>query len=247
MARLSCLLIAVLLLAGCGGLEGNLRDINRSLYRGMGGKAESRPASQGIGAVLASCFNPDTGTLYPSQTGRCAPGYTAIPFSEAEQRFMASQEPPPPPPSPQQQRVARAALPAEQQQTQQQQPPAYLRADGQALCYDDAKQQIFGADQCPPGSRWIDTPEAEALQRAALEQAMWCYYPSRRLLYRSRACRPGDRALPLAEAESLWAQLPVANKPRQRPTEAQRNLAPVPQVQAAPRGGIDATPLPAPK
>ncbi len=241
-ARRAYALIALLLLTGCGGLEDNLRDINRSLYRGMGGKADARISAPGTGAVLASCFNPDTGTLYPSQTGRCAPGYTAIPFSEAEQRFMASQEPPPP--AQPQQRVARATLPAE---PQQQQPPAYLRQEGQALCYDDARQQIFGADQCPPGSRWIDTPEAEALQRAALEQAMWCYYPSRHLLYRSRACRPGDRALPLAEAETLWAQLPAANKPRQRPGDSQRNLAPVPQVQSAPRGSIDATPLPAAK
>lgn len=244
MARRAFVLLAVLLLAACGGLENNLRDWNRSLYQGMGGKRETRITSQGIGSVLASCFNPDNGTLYPSQTGRCAAGYIAIPFSEAEQRYLASQEPPPAaaPPA----RSARAGLPADTASLPQQ-PPAYLRAEGQALCYDDSKQQIFGADQCPPGSRWIDTPEAEALQRAALDQAMWCYYPARRLLYRSRACRPGDRALPANEAETLWAQLPAGNKPRQRPSDSQRNLAPVPQVQSAPRGSIDATPLPAPR
>ncbi|MBP7064217.1 hypothetical protein [Ferrovibrio sp.] len=244
--RLAGIALLSLLLASCGGMEDSLRDLNRNLYRGMGGSerpsAANRLSSAGSGPLTA-CFNAETGLLYLSQTGRCAPGYADIPATEAEKQFMrreAQQQP-----AQQAAAAPRSGVALDQVATIQ--PPDSLREAGQALCYDDAKQLIFGADFCPPGSRWIDTPEAEALQRAALEQAAWCYFAGRRLLYRSRGCRPGDQVLAVAEADRLWNQLPADRKPRQRPAGGnQPALAPVPQVQAAPRGGVDATPLPAP-
>ncbi len=230
-------LAGLLGLAGCGGMEDGLRDLNRSLYRGIGGAERAGPNRSG-GIATTACFNAESGLLYLSQTGRCAPGYVDIPASEAEKQF-----------------ARRDGEPVQEKSPEPApgiQPPDSLRQAGQALCYDDSRQLIFGADFCPPGSRWIDTPEAEALQRAALEKAVWCYYPSRRLLYRSRACRPGDQVLNVADADRLWAQLPADRKPRQRPDGAaasggnQPPLAPVPQVQASPRGAVDAAPLPAP-
>lgn len=237
----------VLFVAGCGNVEGGLRDFNKTLYRSMGGERQNLGRPGGGGPVIANCFSSESGMLYPSKTGRCATGYTVIPLTEAEQQILARRE--------QEAAAARqpATRPAAAPQTATSAAPpspppvGSLRGDGQALCYDDRTQTIFGAEQCPPGSRWIDTPEAEALQRAALEQAQWCYFSSRKLLYRARACRPGDAVLDLASAERLWADLPAASKPRQRPSEPQRALAPVPKVDAAPRGRIDATPLPAPR
>jgi len=228
------------LLGACSGVEGNLRDLNKSLYRSIGGDRPPIVQRAGGGSVLANCFNADTGMLYPSQTGRCAPGYSAIPLSEAEQQLLRREE------APAGREVARQSLPPTTAAAVPQ-PSESLRADGQALCYDDRSQTIFGADQCPPGSRWIDTPEAEALQLAALQQAQWCYFSGRRLLYRARACRPGDAVLDVAAADQLWNELPGNLKPRERPGARQRNLDPVPKVQAAPRGRIDASPLPAPR
>ncbi len=243
-------LLLLLLLAGCGGMEDSLRDLNRNLYRGMGG-AERQSAANRLssgGGPLSACFNAENGMLYLSQTGRCAPGYVDVPANEAERQFARRDAPAET--SPPQQRTLlplRSDVPQVANAPSGIQPPDSLRQAGQALCYDESKQQIFGADFCPPGSRWIDTPEAEALQRAALEQAAWCYFSGRRLLYRSRACRPGDQVLAVAEADRLWAELPADRKPRQRPAGGQPALAPVPQMQAAPRSGVDAAPLPAPK
>lgn len=267
LTRAVALFLAGLWLAGCGGMEDSIRDLNRSLYRGIGG-AQERPSAaarnaSGASGPLTACLNTENGMLYFSQTGRCAPGYIDIPASDAERQLARrdADTSGSTAAAPQQRRLLplrEGPLPAEPQPGQPAtpqvatlgagiQPPEALRQSGQALCYDDSRQQIFGADQCPPGSRWIDTPEAEALQRAALEQAAWCYFSGRRVLYRSRGCRPGDQQLALAEADRLWAELPADRKPRQRPSGGQPALAPVPQVQAAPRGGVDSTPLPAPR
>ncbi|WP_428247011.1 hypothetical protein [Ferrovibrio sp.] len=259
-------LAACLLLAGCGGMEDSIRDLNRSLYRGMGGSQERPSAAarnaSGASGPLTACLNTENGMLYFSQTGRCAPGYVDVPASDAERQLARrDSEASGSTASAQQQRrllplrdgplapeqPAQPATPQVATLGSGIQPPEALRQSGQALCYDESRQQIFGADHCPPGSRWIDTPEAEALQRAALEQAAWCYFSGRRVLYRSRGCRPGDQVLALAEADKLWAELPADRKPRQRPSGGQPALAPVPQVQAAPRSGVDATPLPAPR
>lgn len=239
---------AILLLlgiAGCSGLEDSVRDLNRSLYRTWAGDDRgARPETGGSGD-LTPCFNSDSGLLYLSQTGRCAPGYAAIPIEQAASQFGSTsgtrttgRSAPEPTPLPQQTYApATAARSA----------PASAAGTGQALCYNDQQGQVFGAASCPPGSRWVTAAEAEALQQAQLAGASWCYFASRRVLYRSRACRPGDQTLDLAQADRLWETLAPDRRPRQRPAETSSGVQPVPPVQASPRGGVSATPLPAPR
>lgn len=246
--RLAALLLAALL-AGCGGLEGNMRDLNRSLYRGLGGETarQARPTAAGEGAGLP-CFSADTGLLYTSQTGRCAAGYVAVGADLAEREFrstagrdpVAGRAAPEIVPYPQ-----RTAPSAAGQAVAAAAPLPFGRTvEGYALCYSDTTGHIFEAEVCPRGSRWIDTPEAEALQRAQLGAGAWCYFAGSRLLYRSRACRPGDQVLSVADANRLWDSLPPDRRTRTRPSDAGGAVQPVPPVSAAPRGGVNATPLP---
>jgi len=253
-------LASVLALGGCGDVEKSMRDMNRSLYRSMGGETVRTPRGGSGDGPLVACFNAETGLLYMSQTGRCAPGYANMDAAQAEPRLTLSQPDTrdaqraanaPRQPAPQAPAAVASALP-QSAPASAPAPGAFnadtIRAPGQALCYNDRTQQLFGADQCPPDSRWVNSEEAESLQRAALEVALWCYYPSRKLLYRSRACRPGDQALTVADADRVWSELSPDRRPRQRPAEARGSgLAPVPPAQAAPRGGIDSAPLPAPR
>lgn len=232
-------------------MESSIRDLNRSLYRGIHGEPDRGPRSYaGSSGEVASCFNAESGLLYATLTGRCAPGYAMIPADaamEQRNRPLAAGTPPsgnaPSRPAPQ---TASAPLPSAGEAAPFDR--TALALPGQALCFDPARQELFGADTCPPGSRWTDSAEAEAIQRAALEQSQWCYFSSRRVLYRARGCRPGDQAVQLAEADRLWTQLPADRRPRQRPSESRGSgLAPVPPAQAAPRPGVNATPLPAPR
>lgn len=258
--NLPAALLILLALVGCGDMEKSMRDMNRSLYRSMGGETVRVPRGSAGDGPLVACFNAETGLLYMSQTGRCAPGYANMDAAQAEPKLTLSQ-----PDTRDAQRAAntpRQQQPAPSAGVVASAPPATpsatpsqgsfnadaIRAPGQALCYNDRTQQLFGADQCPPDSRWVNSEEAESLQRAALEVALWCYYPGRKLLYRSRACRPGDQALTVADADRVWSELAPDRRPRQRPAEARGSgLAPVPPAQAAPRSGIDSTPLPAPR
>jgi len=236
-------------LAGCSGMEDSIRGLNRSLYRTWSGDDghAARPGGGGGDANAGiPCFNAESGLLYVSQTGRCAPGYTAVAIDQAEREFKSSTERAP---------VAGRGAPEVTPLPQRTYAPARAGTGAEAtapdrrlaLCYNDSSGQIFEAEACPAGSRWIDSADAAALQRANLGQAAWCYFPSRRLLYRSRACRPGDQTLSVAEANRIWDSLPADRRTRARPSEAAGNLQPVPPVDAAPRSGVNATPLPAPK
>ncbi|WP_341702792.1 hypothetical protein [Ferrovibrio sp.] len=249
------LLLVLAGLAGCSGLEDSVRDLNRNLYRSWAGDGDRQARGSGTTAgdgtaAETACFNADSGLLYTSRTGRCAPGYVPIGLDAAEREFGAAGNRAP---------VAGRAAPEIAPLLGSDVRPA--RAGGTptattgmtaperrlALCYNDTTGQIFEAEACPPGSRWIDSADAAALQRANLGSALWCYFPGRRLLYRSRACRPGDQALTLAEADRIWDDLPPERRTRTRPSATASNLQPVPPVDAAPRGGVKATPLPAPK
>jgi len=267
--------VALLLLAasliGCSGLENSVRDLNRSLYRGMGGGSD-RPRSTEVTASSAGtpCFSADTGLLYTSQTGRCAPGYSAIGSEQAERQYQAttSREPvagrgaPEIAPLPQRslQPATRGGIGNTPQAnvppsggaaigtvTPYDSNPARVGENVYALCYSDGSGHVFEAPSCPSGSRWINSEEAELLQRAQLAEATWCFYPDRRLLYRSRACRPGDQKLSLAEANQVWDTLPADRRTKTRPSETTGGVQPVPSMNAAPRGGVNATPLPSPK
>lgn len=253
MRRFGLALLALAALAGCGGVEGGLRDLNRSLYRswsgddGRAGRPETG-SSDSAGADTP-CFNAENGLMYVSQTGRCAPGYAAVALNQAEQAFGSSAARAP---------VAGRGGPDLTPLPQRSYPPARAgtataAAAGAperrlALCYNDSTGQIFESEACPAGSRWIDSADAEAIQRASLNQANWCYFPARHLLYRSRACRAGDQTLTVAQADKVWDGLPADRRTRQRPSAAAAPPPqPVPPVDAAPRGGVNATPLPAPK
>lgn len=248
------LLVLLLLSSGCSGLEDSLRDMNRSLYRGWAGDETRapRPGTATASAGYTPCFNAESGLLYLSQTGRCAPGYTAIAIDRAEEEFRASGSrrqttgaaSPEITPLP-----GRTYAPARQGDGAGQTATASARDHGShmALCYSDSSAEIFEAESCPPGSRWINSEEAAALQRSQLGSASWCYFASRRLLYRSRACRPGDQALSVAQADALWERLPPDRRPRNRPVETRGGDTPVPPVDASPRGGVSSTPLPAPR
>lgn len=215
-------------LAACSGLEDSVRDLNRSLYRTWAGDPRAeRPDAVG-GGEYTPCFNAGSGLLYMSQTGRCAPGYVPVPIEQATQAYRGSGN----------ERTASRTVEPETAVAAQSQSVA------QALCYDERQGQVFGAASCPPGSRWVSTAEAASLQQAQLEGASWCYFASRRVLYRSRACRPGDQALDIAQADRLWTTLPADRRPNQRPSETAGGAQPVPPVQASPRGGVSATPLP---
>lgn len=231
MQRLSCLAL-LLVLTGCAGFEDSVRDINRNLYRTWSGNdtRAARTPDTGSGSTETTpCFSADTGLLYVSQTGRCAAGYAAVPIAEAERAFGGNR-------SGEATRSAPAQLPAAT--------PAQP-AVASALCHDDNQGQVFEAASCPPGSRWVTAAEAASLQQAQLAGASWCYFSGRRLLYRSRACRPGDQSLSLAQADAMWDRLAPDRRPRQRPAETAGGVQAVPPVQAAPRGGVSATPLPA--
>lgn len=237
--------------AGCSGLEASVRDLNRSLYRTWAG--DDRPAraeTGGGGGEYTPCFSRESGLLYLSQTGRCAPGYAAIPIEQAASQFgttsgsrTTGRSAPEPPPLPQQTYAPATAAPPATATA----PASGPAGTGQALCYNDQQGQVFGAASCPPGSRWVTAAEAEALQQAQLAGASWCYFASRRVLYRSRACRPGDQTLDVAQADRLWETLPADRRSRQRPAQTSGGVPPVPPVQASPRGGVSATPLPAPQ
>jgi len=263
----------ILLTAGLAGCDG-MRDLNRSLYRGLGGEIRTRPSDTG-GATSSSagtpCFSAETGLLYTSQTGRCAPGYAPIAATDAQRQFQTQRAPvagrgaPEITPLPQQgqQQAARpgtapgiGALPQSNVSPSgpggiPSQPYAVNDArvgEGVfALCYNDSAGHVFEAPSCPAGSRWINTEEAELLQRAQLAEASWCFFPGRSVLYRSRACRPGDQKLNVAEADRVWDTLPADRRTRNRPSATGGGAgAPVPDMSAAPRGGVNATLLPAP-
>jgi hypothetical protein len=252
MRRAAPILLLLAALAGCGGLEGGLRDLNRGLYRtwsgndGHTGRPETAADAAGADAGTP-CFNMESGLMYVSQTGRCAPGYAPVAAEQAARAFASSADRAP---------VAGRGGPDLTPLPQQ---PAYPRARAGgadaaaperrlALCYNDTTGQIFEAEACPAGSRWIDSADAAAIQRASLDKANWCYFPARHLLYRSRACRPGDQTLTVAQADRVWDGLPADRRTRQRPSAAAvPPPQPVPPVDAAPRGGVNATPLPAPK
>lgn len=265
--RRLCFPVLLLALASCAGLEDSVRDLNRSLYRTWSGNdaEKQRPASAAGEAAAESvpCFNADAGLLYTSRTGRCAPGYAPIGSLEAQQQFRSAAErapvagraPPEIAPLPQQTR--QAARPGIGAQPQSNVPPsgpgdvpypvneARVGEGVFALCYNDSAGHVFEAPNCPAGSRWINSEEAEALQRAQLVGASWCFFPGRSVLYRSRACRPGDRQLNLAEADGIWETLPADRRTRDRPSATGGGAgAPVPDMNAAPRGGVNATPLP---
>lgn len=230
-----CGIALLLMLSGCAGLEDGVRDINRNLYRTWSGN-DARAARPGTSvdandaAEVSPCFSADTGLLYISQTGRCAAGYIAVPAAEAERAFSNRRN-------------------SETTRTSSTLPPAAtMPGAAMALCYDDGQGQIFEAAACPAGSRWVTTAEAASIQQAQLTGASWCYFSGRRLLYRSRACRPGDQSLSVAQADAMWEKLAPDRRPRQRPAEvAGGGVQAVPPVQAAPRGGVSATPLPSPK
>lgn len=223
-------LALLLSIAGCAGLEDSVRDLNRSLYRSWSGNDTSpqrrtAAAAADSAAEAIPCFSADTGLLYVSQTGRCAAGFTAVPAAEAERAFGSRGN----------DNAAASTLQRE----------AKAPSDrAMALCYDDRQGQIFEAANCPPGSRWVNSAEATSLREAQQAGASWCYFSGRRLLYRSRACRPGDQTLNLAQADAMWDKLPPDRRPRQRPADAAGGTEAVPPVQAAPRGGVSATPLP---
>lgn len=273
MQRLCFSLALLLIIGGCAGLEDGVRDLNRSLYRTWSGNGteKQRPtsAARDDTAEAIPCFSADTGLLYTSQTGRCAPGYAPIGSLEAQQRFQTAtqREPvagrtrPEIAPLPQQspQPTRQAARPGIGSAPQSNVPPSgpggapglpYAVNDARvgegifALCYNDGTGHVFEAQNCPPGSRWINSEEAEALQRAQLADASWCFFPGRSVLYRSRACRPGDRRLNVAEADRVWETLPADRRTRNRPSATGGAAAPVPAMDAAPRGGVNATPLP---
>ncbi len=231
MKRLCSVLALLLATAGCAGLEDSIRDLNRSLYRSWAGDdaEKQRPATAGAQAGATPCFSADTGLLYVSQTGRCATGFTPVAAAEAERAFGSS-------------RQDDSTRTSAQPQTAN---AASAGMRGVALCYDDGQGQIFEAASCPSGSRWINSEEAASLRQAQLAGASWCYFADRRVLYRSGACRPGDQRLDVAQADALWEKLPPDRRPRQRPAEATGGAQAMPPVQAAPRGGVSATPLPA--
>lgn len=241
----------------------SMRDLNRSLYRGLGGETRSRPVENTSSSAGTPCFSPETGLLYTSQTGRCAPGYAAIGADQAMQQFQTASQRTPvagrgaPEITPLPQTAARPALGALPQSNVPPQGPGGVPVtpypvnearvgDGVfALCYNDASGHVFEAQSCPRGSRWINSDEAELLQRAQLAEASWCYFPGRSVLYRSRACRPGDQKMNVAEADRIWETLPADRRTRSRPSATTGGIAPVPNMDAAPRGGVNATPLPA--
>ncbi|WP_341915563.1 hypothetical protein [Ferrovibrio terrae] len=275
MTRVAFALLLLAGLAGCG-VETSVRDLNKSLYRTFGGGSDARQRPVDTSSSAGTpCFSAETGLLYTSQTGRCAPGYAAIGIDQAAQQFQASTQRAPvagrsapeiaPMPS---RSVAPAtagtsaapgtvgALP------QSNVPPSgpggvpsqpYRSNEARvgegifALCYNDTSGHVFEAPSCPPGSRWINSDEAELLQRAQLAEASWCFFPGRSVLYRSRACRPGDQKLNVAEADRVWDTLPADRRTRARPSATGGGVMPVPAVDAAPRGGVNATPLPAPR
>lgn len=223
-------LALLLSITACAGLEDSVRDLNRSLYRSWSGNdtpSQRRTVSGADSGEAVPCFSSETGLLYVSQTGRCAAGFTAVPAAEAERAFGG---------------VGRdndnAAGSTPQRNV------AAATGGAMALCYEDRQGQIFEAASCPPGSRWINSAEAVSLRDAQQAGASWCYFAGRRLLYRSRACRPGDQTLDVAQAEAMWDTLPPDRRPRQRPAQASGGTEAVPPVQAAPRGGVSATPLP---
>lgn len=270
-SALALLLVAVGLI-GCSSMENSVRDLNRSLYRGLGGETRSRPVDSTSSSAGTPCFSAETGLLYTSQTGRCAAGYMPVGSDQAERQYqsatqrepMTGRNAPEISPAP-----GRSYPPATRGGTlgsipQSNVPPAGGAAIGTvtpypsnearvgegvyALCYSESGGHVFEAQACPPGSRWINSEEAELLQRAQLAEAAWCFFPDRRVLYRSRACRPGDRKLSVAEANQVWDTLPNDRRTRTRPSEtAGGAMPPVPAMDAAPRGGVNATPLPAPK
>lgn len=256
MQRTLAALLLLAVLAGCSGFEGGLRDLNRSLYRTWSGddtRTGRPPETTGSDDDAAAdagtpCFNAESGLMYVSQTGRCAPGYAPVAQDTAERAFASSTER-----APVAGRGGPDLTPLPQQQGY---PPARARSATAsaaaperrlALCYNDSTGQIFEAAACPAGSRWIDSADAAAIQRASLNKANWCYYPARHLLYRSRACRPGDQTLTVAQADRIWEGLPADRRTRERPSAAgTAPPQPVPPVDAAPRGGVNAAPLPAP-
>lgn len=263
MRRGAAVFALMLLAAGLAGCD-NMRDLNRSLYRGLGGETRTRPIEGGATSSSAGtpCFSAETGLLYTSQTGRCAPGYAPIGTTEAQRQFQTQRAPvagrgaPEIAPLPQQQ----AARPGIGSMPQSNVPPSgpggvpsvpYAVNDARvgdgvfALCYNDGAGHVFEAQSCPPGSRWINTEEADLLQRAQLAEASWCFFPGRSVLYRSRACRPGDQKLNVAEADRVWDTLPADRRTRNRPSATGGGAgAPVPDMSAAPRSGVNATPLP---
>lgn len=252
----------ILLVAGLAGCDG-VRDLNRSLYRGLGGETRSRPIEGGVTSSSAGipCFSAETGLLYTSQTGRCAPGYAPIGNTEAQRQFQTQRAPVAgrgaPEIVPMQQQAARPGIGAAPQSNVPPSGPGgvpsapYAVNDARvgegvfALCYNDSAGHVFEAQSCPPGSRWINTEEADLLQRAQLAEASWCFFPGRSVLYRSRACLPGDRQMNVAEADRIWETLPADRRTRNRPSATGGGAAvPIPAMDAAPRGGVNATPLP---
>jgi hypothetical protein len=254
----------ILLVAGLAGCD-NMRDLNRSLYRGLGGETRTRPFESGSTSTSAGtpCFSAETGLLYTSQTGRCAPGYAPIGETDAQRQFQTAARRAPvagrgaPEITPMPQQAARPGIGAMPQSNVPPSGPGgvpsqpYAVNDARvgdgvfALCYNDSAGHVFEAQSCPPGSRWINTEEAELLQRAQLAEASWCFFPGRSVLYRSRACRPGDRQLNVAEADRVWDTLPADRRTRNRPSATGGGAgAPIPAMDAAPRGGVNATPLP---
>lgn len=257
------LIVLAVALAGCDGM----RDLNRSLYRGLGGETRNRPIEGSTSSSAGiPCFSAETGLLYTSQTGRCAAGYAPIGNIEAQRQFQTATQRGPvagrgaPEIAPMPQQTTQTARPGIGTQPQSNVPPSgpggipsapYAVNDARvgegifALCYNDSAGHVFEAPNCPPGSRWINTEEADLLQRAQLAEASWCFFPGRSVLYRSRACRPGDQRLNIAEADRVWETLPADRRTRNRPSATGGGAAPVPAVDAAPRGGVNATPLPA--
>ncbi|WP_300296622.1 hypothetical protein [Ferrovibrio sp.] len=264
--------LILMLLAGltaCSGMESSVRDLNRSLYRSWAG-SDNRPGRNTSAEEAAAtatgipCFNSETGLLYTSQTGRCASGYIAIGMEQAERQFTTTRAPvagrgaPEIAPMPSRNAATTRPAPVPQSNTPPAGPSAYsgtpyssnaarVGEGVYALCHNDSTGNVFEAPACPAGSRWINSEEAELLQRAQLAEASWCFFPARNLLYRSRACRPGDRKLTLAEANNLWETLPADRRTQRRPSETGGPIQPVPPADAAPRSGVNATPLPAPK
>ena len=254
-------ILALIVIAASLSACDSMRDLNRSLYRGLGGETRGRPIESTSSSVGTPCFSAETGLLYTSQTGRCAPGYAAIGTDQAMQQFQASTQRAP---------VAGrgapeiAPLPARPAGTLGAVPQSNVPPSGPggaavtpypsnearvgegifALCYNDSAGHVFEAPSCPKGSRWINSEEAELLQRAQLAEASWCFFPGRSVLYRSRACRPGDQKLNVAEADRVGDTLPADRRTRARPSATGGGVMPVPAMDAAPRGGVNATPLP---
>lgn len=267
--RRGSVIALILLAAGLAGCD-SMRDLNRSLYRGMGGETRARPVEATSSSAGIPCFSADTGLLYTSQTGRCASGYTAVGSDQAERQYQATTARTPvagrgapeitPLPPRSVTPATRGGIGASPQAnvppsggaaigtvTPYDSNPARVGEGVYALCYNDSSGHVFEAPTCPSGSRWINSEEAELLQRAQLAEANWCFYPDRRLLYRSRACRPGDQKLSLADANQIWDTLPADRRTKTRPSETTGGIQPVPTMNAAPRGGVNATPLPSPK